>query len=442
MSLNRKKFILPIIGFFLAGCIVALAIWWYPIRVQNDVLRYSRIASEAGIHWDDLSQGEYDTSVLFCIVSLSDEILFENRGDKTDKKNDNANPTSRRIQQINRVPHTVTEALKNGDCILDVTQNGSIVGKVLIASSIQSEMKQMIHRLAISVFCFFVLLTVFLCFTYHYLHRHIIRPFHKLEQFATEISHGNLDFPLLIEKDNIFGAFTESFDLMREQLRITHQKEKLAAEQKNELVAELSHDIKTPITSIRLTSELLMELTDDPVLSEKLQVISQKSEQIDELITNLFQTTLRDLNQLSVTPASFYSSDLGLMIREADYYDKTTISEIPICLLSFDKLRLSQVISNIIVNSYKYANTEIKVDCDLTDTHLSICFRDYGPGVAEEEIPLLFNKFYRGKNAATESGSGLGLYICKRLMEQMQGDIYCRCERDGFCVIVLIKLTD
>lgn len=100
---------------------------------------------------------------------------------------------------------------------------------------------------------------------------------------------------------------------------------------------------------------------------------------------------------------------------------------------------------NIITNSYKYANTKIDVDYSLIDDYLEMKIRDYGPGVSEEELPAVTNKFYRGKDAEKrqKEGSGLGLYISKSFMEKMDGDLICERadENGGFSVKLLIPLS-
>ena len=231
--------------------------------------------------------------------------------------------------------------------------------------------------------------------------RKIIQPFKNLEEFAYEIANGNLDFILKTEKENIFGLFTQSFDIMREQLKNAKHQEFLANQSKKELVASLSHDIKTPVTSIKLTSELLMVTAEDKKMKDKLNIIYQKAEQINLLVTDLFHATLDDLEKLSVNPVEIYSSTLESMIREADCYDRITMSAIPDCILYADPIRLNQVIANIIYNSYKYADTSVEIRFDINSDYLEVSIQDYGIGVEKEELPLLFNKFYRGKNAAT-----------------------------------------
>ena len=99
--------------------------------------------------------------------------------------------------------------------------------------------------------------------------------------------------------------------------------------------------------------------------------------------------------------------------------------------------------NNIIHNSYKYADTAIHVSSTMTDSGLAFVFRDFGKGVPDEELPFLFQKYYRGSRQAEEKteGFGLGLYISRLLMEQMGGDIQCRNFEDGFAVEVLIPFA-
>lgn len=119
--------------------------------------------------------------------------------------------------------------------------------------------------------------------------------------------------------------------------------------------------------------------------------------------------------------------------------------DVPKVIINIDTKRMNQVIGNILVNSYKYADTKIDVNYRLVDDYLEMKIRDYGPGVSRDELDLITNKFYRGKVTEDnkKEGSGLGLYISKNLMEKMNGDLICDSEGEGkgLEVTLLIPLS-
>lgn len=262
----------------------------------------------------------------------------------------------------------------------------------------------------------------------------ILSPFRKLQGFARSIADGNLDIPLAMDKNNNFGAFTESFDIMREELR-------KANHSKKELVASLSHDIKTPISSIKAVTELMLVKTTDEKELARLNTITAKAEQVNALITNMFHATLEELEVLHVAPKEASSAEITKLIANADYQGQATVSEIPTCLVVADLLRLQQVFDNVISNSYKYANTSIMVSITFENQYLVIDIQDFGTGVADEDLTRLFDKFYRGGNKDKVGGQGLGLFISKYFMTQMHGDILCENRQGGFAVKVFVKLA-
>ena len=271
-----------------------------------------------------------------------------------------------------------------------------------------------------------------------YCERGVLAPFRDLRRFAESVASGNLDIPLKMDRGGSFGAFTESFDIMREELKRARENEREASRSKKELVASLSHDIKTPVASIKAVAELMMVKSQDN--SEQIGIILAKADQIDLLITNMFHATLEELEQLSIAPEDLPSTLLYELLQNADYDHKLRPFTIPECIVRMDKERLQQVFDNIISNSYKYAGTDIHVSAYFAGTYLAVEVRDTGPGVAPDDLPLVFGKFYRGGNATGKSGSGLGLYISKHLMSKMGGDIRCEQNENGFTIKILLAV--
>ena len=160
------------------------------------------------------------------------------------------------------------------------------------------------------------------------------------------------------------------------------------------------------------------------------------------MLDDLLASTLEDMGELKVNCAELDSSVLCQLVDEHDPRKKVDSENVPECILYADRKRLSQVIGNIIGNSYKYADTDIEVKYRFVDGFLEMKISDHGEGVAEEELELLTNKFYRGsRNTSDKEGSGLGLYISSELMKKMKGQLICDSDKDGFTVTLMIPLA-
>lgn len=387
-----------------------------------DMAAINRISKEShlGVK-DNTFQVPKDSKYDYVIIDSSGSVLF---------------------RTAEKIPDTVEETIRTHGVILDLADDDQVYGKILIDLGYTASIKAMTTNFIWLFIAMAALLLIPILLYTRFLNRKIIVPFQDLRNFASYIAAGNLDFPLPMDQDHIFGAFTESFDLMRDQLKEARQKESQANQSKKELVASLSHDIKTPVASIKLISELLLVTEDNPATLQKLETIYQKSEQIDRLITNLLQASLEDLGELSVNLKEESSQVLKEIIHHEDYYGKASVYPIPGCILMMDAFRMEQVIGNIINNSYKYAGTAITVVSELKEEGLLLEFKDYGKGVPEEELPYILNKFYRSTSHREKAdGTGLGLYISGLLMEQSGGMIDCYNREDGFSIILYIPLA-
>lgn len=336
---------------------------------------------------------------------------------------------------------SVNAAITHRDTILDITINDAVVGKVIIyndgAQTLQSQKQTAIIVLSVAI-----LISSGICIGYAvYMYVTMIRPFRKLKGFAERIAGGNLDIPLEMDKRNLFGAFTESFDIMRSELKKARIAEAQAQQSKKELVAKLSHDIKTPVASIKAVSEVgLAVATNEKEKSNYTHIIG-KADQINTLVTNLFTATLEELQQLTVTPTNIDSKQVKILIKNADYMHRAAVPDMPECLVYADSLRLQQVFDNIFANSYKYAKTDIIVTAEKADNHIVISIEDYGGGVPTEELPILKEKFKRGSNAKNTEGAGLGLYISDYFMKEMQGELNIENGEHGLKVTVALALS-
>ncbi len=334
----------------------------------------------------------------------------------------------------------IYKGLADRATILDLKEGDTIIGKILFLPETRAEetLKNRLFRMAT------VVLGGLLLFAWGLgalVYVRFVKPFLSLEGFASHVAAGNLDFPLPMYKRNYFGAFTESFDLMREELKAARRGEFEANRSKKELVAGLSHDIKTPVSTIKAYCELITLKSSEEDIVQKTQIINEKADMIDHLISDMFHATLEDLTVLKINCREEMSTILDDMLGQMNHLKRIhKVNPIPECLIHCDALRLSQVIDNIINNAYKYTESHIEVSSVLEQGYLRLTLRDFGEGVEESELPMVCEKFYRGRNSSGTSGSGLGLYLAKQFMEGMKGSIDIYCDK-GFVVTLFLRVA-
>lgn len=275
----------------------------------------------------------------------------------------------------------------------------------------------------------YIVCMAFLLVVYFYLYLTILKPFHRLEDYASEIANGNLNISLSYERKNIFGAFTWAFDHMRKEIVKARNCEKEAIENNKTVIATLSHDIKTPIASIRAYTEALEANMDTSSQRREryIGVILKKCDEVTSLTNDLFLHSLSDMEKLQVI--NNYE-EISEVIHETIGEIMGIREDIRVCgileeaVLNIDRKRFSQVLENIISNARKYAPlSPIEVTTKKENGIYEIHIRDYGEGIAPEDLPFILDKFYRGKNAGQVEGAGLGLYIVRYIMKQMDGDV-------------------
>lgn len=325
--------------------------------------------------------------------------------------------------------------------IRDIKVDGEVVGKLLIDNdfdtAISGAQNRFMLRYYIAILIEAVIIAVFLFWVF----RNIVKPFDDLKDFASDVASGNLDKPLEMDRGNIFGSFTESFDIMRTELNEAKQKEYEAQRSKMELVSQLSHDIKTPVASIKALGELLEAQSTDDKSKERLNSIVSKADNIDVMVSDLFTKTLTDLNELNVDASEQESSILDKIIKDADHMDRINGDGVEGCIIMCDPLRTTQVINNIISNSYKYADTVIHLKSRIEDDCLVVSFEDEGGGVSEDDLPMITKRFRRGENAKGKPGSGLGLAIASELMEKMGGELEVENTSRGLLVTLYFQIA-
>lgn len=286
----------------------------------------------------------------------------------------------------------------------------------------------------------------FLFSVFGYIYFMILLPFDKMEIFAGKIAQGNFDFPLNFERSNYFGAFTWAFDSMRKEITKARSCEREAIENNKTVIATLSHDIKTPIASIRAYAEGL-EANLDSTYEKRMKYLSilmRKCDEVSKLTNDLFLHSLADLDKLKINMERLeLCGFLECAVNEiaAEQNDICFYKPDFTAFVNVDRNRLMQITENLINNARKYAKSQIDVKMVNKDSDVEICFHDYGAGIVDEDMPFIFEKFYRGKNSQGEQGSGLGLYIVKYITEQMGGTVVLDNCQDGLEVIITLPLN-
>ena len=329
------------------------------------------------------------------------------------------------------------------DYSVEILKDGKEQGKIIFINTEPGTQKKY------WLFCVIMLMLFLLkdIVTVWYLRKNILYPVRKINEFAGMIAKGNLDIPVGRVDSSFFGAFSESFDIMREELAYAKRKEREADRQRREVIASISHDIKNPVASIQAIAEYQFFTNDSEELRQEFQTIIEKAYQINRLVINLHTSMMNDLERLEVNPEAVESSVIEKLLLQADFKKRieklaTERLTIPECLIMMDKIRFSQVADNVISNSYKYADTKIEVGAYFEDQYLCVCIRDFGNGVQREEEVFLTQKYFRGKNAREKEGSGMGLYIAEYLMKGMGGKLICRSkENEWFAVEIWLALA-
>lgn len=269
---------------------------------------------------------------------------------------------------------------------------------------------------------------LFFIAAFGYIYFAVLLPFDKMKGFAARISAGNFEVPLKFERSNYFGEFTWAFDSMRNEIKKMRASEKEAVENNKIVIATLSHDIKTPIASIRAYAEGLSANMDSSYEKREryLSVITKKCDEVSRLTDDLFLHSISDLDKLRMIPEKIeICAFMENAVSEIDAQREDIIFQKPSfqAFVNADKNRLMQLCENIINNGRKYAKTNIEVFFTREAETIILHFRDRGKGIPDENMPFIFDKFYRGNNCGSEQGSGLGLYIVKYIAEKMGGSV-------------------
>lgn len=261
----------------------------------------------------------------------------------------------------------------------------------------------------------------------------ILKPFNRLNNVPYELAKGNLNVPLKENKSRFFGRFIWGLDLLREKLEKQKKEELDLQKEKKTLILSISHDIKTPLSSIKLYSKALSKnlYRDENKKQEIYEILGKKADEIEAFVSDIILASREDFLRLTVNPGEFYLKDLVKAV-ESYYSEKLEInrtefiiSDYKDCILKGDFDRSVEIIQNIIENAIKYGDGHfIGIEFNDEEDCRLITVINSGGTLKESELPHIFDSFWRGSNSEGYEGSGLGLYICRQLIMKMDGDIF------------------
>jgi histidine kinase len=269
--------------------------------------------------------------------------------------------------------------------------------------------------------------------------RSILKPVRLLSMASEKISRGDLNFHIQSNKKDELGKLVNAFDDMRKQLKRHNELRDQYENNRKELIASISHDLKTPITSIRGYVEGIMDgvANTEEKLKKYLETIHTKAEYMDRLINELFLYSKLEVNQVAfrfekvkILPfIKDYLEELKLEFNPDQVQILLHASEPFPAVVRIDRDHIIRVMSNIIYNSIKYKDKGqciIRISLHDQKDMIKVAITDNGPGVPREELPNIFHQFYRGdpSRRADTGGSGLGLAIASQIIKAHGGDIW------------------
>lgn len=273
-----------------------------------------------------------------------------------------------------------------------------------------------------------------------YLRQMILKPFHVLSELPYELSKGHLQGELQESRSRFFGKFVWGLGMLRDTLSASKARELKLEREKKLLLLSISHDIKIPLSAIKLYAKALREevyRTEEERLYAAAR-IENHAKEIEDFVKEIVSTASEEIVAVEVEDSEFYLKDFADKVR-AYYEPKCRLAMTDFVvgsyenkLLKGDLDRAFEVTENLMENALKYGDgKEIRIEFYEEDYCQVVRVCNTGDAVPAEEMPHLFDSFYRGSNVGDKTGNGLGLFIARQLMLKMEGEIFAQRAEDG-----------
>lgn len=263
----------------------------------------------------------------------------------------------------------------------------------------------------------------------------ITQPLRDLRRGAKAIGEGNFEMKVQVQTGDEIEELAEDFDQTRRLLKTSREREQYLGRMKSEFISVAAHQLRTPLTAMRWGLEELEKTAHDDNEKQYLSRTQQSAEQLIRLVNDLLNITRIEEGRFNY---SFRIGDLLGLIKKvgADLAPRLSAKSLSFEIqdpkeampkISFDQEKMEMVISNLIDNAIRYTPGGGKITISFTThpTAVSVIVEDSGIGIPKEDIPNLFAKFFRAKNAvrADPSGSGLGLFVVRQIIEAHSGAV-------------------
>ena len=266
----------------------------------------------------------------------------------------------------------------------------------------------------------------------------IVNPIKKIAHGADEIARGNLNYQIDYKSTNELGQTVDSFNEMRLRLKNSIEKQNKAIEEKNELIAGIAHDLRTPLTSAKGYAEGLLDgIADTPEKQERyIKTICSSINNTEKILDDLLAISRLQLkgyrlNKVDVSVKDFFddgAQEIALWLEHEGFDFSFNCSCSENTIVSLDTDAFARVVRNIISNSIKYRREDVKgnviISLNEYDKSVILEIKDNGIGVDKKSLVKIFDAMYRADPARSKQGSGLGLSVCKQIVELHSGLIW------------------
>ena len=417
-----------------------------PVQILNRYTKadYNRLLKEVKLNPDRFLELEFLEEInqqlkkkySYLIVRREDDIVY--MGDQTDLKEEDLPGYG--AYELDAVSGTYVD----GEEELLIKQinfsfSNEDRGSVFIVTASYEVLPEVRHLLADIFISALIILLLTAGMLILWIYRGIIRPIKRLEAATVNIQQGNLDFTIETEGNDEVSELCSSFEEMRKRLKESSERQMTSEQQSRELISNIAHDLKTPITAVKGYSEGLLDgVADTPEKREKyLRTINSKANEMDALLNELTLYSKIDTNRIpynfnKLSVAAYFNDcieEIGMDLETKQIglaYFNYVDNDVKIIA---DPEQLKRVVNNIIGNSVKYLDKKhgfINIRIKDVGDFIQVEIEDNGRGIASKDLPYVFERFYRAdasRNSAT-GGSGIGLSIVKKIIEDHGGKIW------------------